>query len=134
MADPVLIPDDARSHYSERVAHPPHCYQADVSSQPVAATSLQRRACSGATRIVFAERTNRDADLSRHRLADPPHYGAHTTAGDALRAGLPVLTCLGESFASRVAASRCRAVGLDELVSTGVAGYEATALALAARA
>jgi predicted O-linked N-acetylglucosamine transferase (SPINDLY family) len=60
------------------------------------------------------------------------HYGAHTTASDALRAGLPVLTRCGDTFASRVAASLCRSVGLDALVVTSAAAYEETALALAA--
>ena len=88
-----------------------------------------------ADRIVFAPRTNRQAHLARHRLADQfvdtLHYGAHTTASDALRAGLPVLTCLGETFPSRVAASLCRAVGQAELVVSTVSDCEAIALALA---
>lgn len=88
-----------------------------------------------ADRIVFAPRTNREAHLARHALADlfvdTLHYGAHTTASDALRAGLPVLTCLGETFPSRVAASLCRAVGQGELVVASAAEYEAAAMALA---
>ncbi|HEV7576470.1 MAG TPA: tetratricopeptide repeat protein [Caldimonas sp.] len=100
--------------------------------------NLRREAADrgvAAERIVFAPRTNRADHLSRHRLADlfvdTLHYGAHTTASDALRAGLPVLTRLGPTFASRVAASLVRSVGLDELVTASVAAYEATALALA---
>jgi len=85
-------------------------------------------------RIVFAPRTHRDEHLRRHRLADlfldTFHYGAHTTASDSLRAGLPVLTRHGDTFASRVAASLCHSVGLDELVMASAAAYEETALVL----
>jgi protein O-GlcNAc transferase len=55
----------------------------------------------------------------------------HTTASDALWAGLPVLTRAGRSFAARVAASLLTAVGLPELVTTTNADYEALAVALA---
>jgi protein O-GlcNAc transferase len=93
-----------------------------------------RRGVDGA-RIVFAPRMEREQHVRRHALADlfldTFHYGAHTTASDALRAGLPVLTRLGDTFASRVAASLCHAVGLDELVTASTPAYEAAALALA---
>src|SRR5262249_55335060 len=56
---------------------------------------------------------------------------AHTTTSDALWAGLPVLTCLGNSFAGRVAASLLKAIGLPELVTSNMAEYEALALRLA---
>lgn len=86
-------------------------------------------------RLVFAPHTRPDEHLARHRLADllldNLPYGAHTTASDALWAGLPVLTCLGSSFAGRVAASLLRAAGLPELIATDLAEYEAKALALA---
>ena len=86
-------------------------------------------------RIVFAPRTHRDEHLRRHALADlfvdTFHYGAHTTASDALRAGLPVLTRRGGTFASRVAASLDRCVGLDDLVVAGASQYEELAVALA---
>jgi predicted O-linked N-acetylglucosamine transferase (SPINDLY family) len=58
-------------------------------------------------------------------------YNAHTTASDALWAGLPVLTCQGVAFPGRVAASLLRAVRLPELVTHSLSGYEAAALALA---
>jgi predicted O-linked N-acetylglucosamine transferase (SPINDLY family) len=58
-------------------------------------------------------------------------YNAHTTASDALWAGLPVLTCLGDTFAGRVAASLLKAIGLDELIAHTLADYEALALRLA---
>jgi predicted O-linked N-acetylglucosamine transferase (SPINDLY family) len=58
-------------------------------------------------------------------------YNAHTTASDALWAGLPVLTCMGESFASRVAASLLNAIELPELITTTQQQYESTAIELA---
>jgi protein O-GlcNAc transferase len=58
-------------------------------------------------------------------------YNAHTTASDALAAGLPLVTCLGTTFSGRVAASLLNAVGLPELVTQSLAGYEALALKLA---
>jgi predicted O-linked N-acetylglucosamine transferase (SPINDLY family) len=64
---------------------------------------------------------------------DTFHYNAHTTASDALWAGLPVLTRIGETFASRVAASLLNAVGLPELITRDATEYEAMALELATR-
>jgi predicted O-linked N-acetylglucosamine transferase (SPINDLY family) len=69
----------------------------------------------------------RQADL----FLDTLPYNAHATASDALWAGLPVLTCLGETFAGRVAASLLKAVGLPELITTSLEDYEALALKLA---
>jgi protein O-GlcNAc transferase len=88
-----------------------------------------------AQRLVFAARANLADHLARHRLADlfldTLPYNAHTTASDALWAGLPVLTCLGTTFAGRVAASLLKAVGLAELVTHSLDEYEALALKLA---
>jgi predicted O-linked N-acetylglucosamine transferase (SPINDLY family) len=58
-------------------------------------------------------------------------YNAHTTASDALWMGLPVLTCSGDTFASRVAGSLLKAANLDELVTTSLEEYEQKALRLA---
>jgi predicted O-linked N-acetylglucosamine transferase (SPINDLY family) len=73
--------------------------------------------------------------LARHRLAnlflDTLPYNAHTTASDALWAGLPVLTCQGPQFDGRVAASLLQAIGLPEMVTRAMDDYEALALALA---
>jgi predicted O-linked N-acetylglucosamine transferase (SPINDLY family) len=73
--------------------------------------------------------------LARYRLADlfidTFPYNAHTTACDSLWAGVPVLTCAGNSFASRVAASLLSAIGLPELVTHTHEAYEALALELA---
>jgi predicted O-linked N-acetylglucosamine transferase (SPINDLY family) len=86
-------------------------------------------------RLVFAPRLPLAQHLARHALADlfldTLPYNAHTTASDALWAGLPVVTRLSEAFAGRVAASLLRAVGLAELVVAGARDYEALAVALA---
>lgn len=87
-------------------------------------------------RLVFAQRVPRVEDhLARYRVADlflDTHpYNAHSTAADALLAGLPVLTCSGQSFPSRVAGSLLQAAGLPELVTHTVTDYEQLALALA---
>jgi len=88
-----------------------------------------------AGRLVFAERQPRARHLARHRCADlfldTLYCNAHTTASDALWAGLPLLTCPGETFAARVAASLLHAVGLPELIADDLAAYENQALALA---
>jgi len=86
-------------------------------------------------RLIFARRISLQDHLARHTHADlfldTLPCNAHTTASDALWAGLPVLTSIGESFASRVAASLLTAVGLSELVTNSLADYEALALKLA---
>jgi predicted O-linked N-acetylglucosamine transferase (SPINDLY family) len=73
--------------------------------------------------------------LARHRLADlfldTLPYNAHTTASDALWAGLPVLTCLGSTFPGRVAASLLQAAGMPELIARSLEEYEALAMRLA---
>ena len=86
-------------------------------------------------RLVFAQGIHLEEHLARHRLADlfldTLPYNAHTTANDALWAGLPLVTCLGSTFPGRVAASLLRAVGLPELIAGTLAEYEALALQLA---
>ena len=86
-------------------------------------------------RLVFAQRIELSEHLARHKLADlfldTLPYNAHTTASDALWAGLPVLTLMGESFASRVAASLLHAIELPELITTNTEQYEAKAIELA---
>ena len=86
-------------------------------------------------RLVFAKRLPLAEHLARHRLADlfldTLPYNAHTTASDALWAGLPVLTCLGETFAGRVAASLLNAIRLPELITTTPEAYEQMAIDLA---
>jgi protein O-GlcNAc transferase len=86
-------------------------------------------------RLVFAERLPLAEHLARHSQADlfldTFPYNAHTTTSDALWTGLPVLTLMGRSFASRVAASLLKAIGLSELITTSQEGYEALAIELA---
>ncbi len=86
-------------------------------------------------RLIFAAKVPKAEHMTRQACADlfldTAPYGAHTTANDALLAGLPVLTCAGETFASRVAGSQLHAIGLPELVTSNFADYEALALALA---
>jgi predicted O-linked N-acetylglucosamine transferase (SPINDLY family) len=87
-------------------------------------------------RLVFAPRIQAmDAHLARNRQADlfldTLPYGAHATARDALWAGLPVLTCTGDAFATRVAASLLMALDLPELVAANLEEYTSRALTLA---
>ena len=86
-------------------------------------------------RLIFGKNLIRSKYLARCRAADlfldTLPYNAGATASDALWAGLPVLTCMGESFASRYAASLLRAIGLPELVTETQSDYEALAIELA---
>jgi predicted O-linked N-acetylglucosamine transferase (SPINDLY family) len=86
-------------------------------------------------RILFAPFIKLKDHLARGRLADlfldTLPVNAHTTASDALWMGVPVLTCLGATFAGRVAASLLSAVGLPEMITYSLADYEALALKLA---
>jgi len=195
IADPVVIPRDHFSHYSEKIVWLPHCYQPNDSTRPISDRSFSRRelglpergfvfCCfngsykltpdvfevwmrllreiegsvlwlldSNATssenlrreaarhavvpeRLVFAPKMDLAGHLARHRHADlfldTFWVGAHTTASDALWAGLPLLTCPGEAFPSRVAASLLSAIGLPELIAPSREAYEALALSLAA--
>jgi protein O-GlcNAc transferase len=107
-------------------------------SAPVVANLRREAEASGvaADRLIFAPRIGAMADhLARHRQADlfvdTLPYNAHATASDALWAGLPVLTCLGTTFAGRVAASLNYAVGMGELVTNSLEEYEALAMKIA---
>lgn len=87
-------------------------------------------------RLIFASRKDaRSEHLRRLELADlfldTFYYNAHTTASDALWAGVPVLTCPGDTFASRVAGSLLRAAGMEDLITDSLEAYEAKALQLA---
>ncbi|MDE2274700.1 MAG: tetratricopeptide repeat protein, partial [Burkholderiales bacterium] len=100
--------------------------------------NLQREAAArgiAPQRLIGAPRVPLAAHMARLQLADlfidTWPYNAHTTASDALWAGVPVVTTLGPTFASRVGASLLNAVGLPELVAADRAGYEALVLALA---
>jgi predicted O-linked N-acetylglucosamine transferase (SPINDLY family) len=194
IADPTLIPEASRQHYSEKIVYLPDTYQANdsqraISEKPCAradeglpetgfvfccfngaykitprvfdlwmrvlgrvegsflwlleenhwatANLLKETERRGVDpgRIVFARSRPLAEHLARQRLADllldTLPYNAHTTASDALWAGLPVLTRMGETFAGRVAASLLRAIGLPELITTTEAGFEELAAELA---
>ena len=194
IADRVLIPEESRRHFDEKVVYLPHSYQPNDSTRVISDRAMRRddfgladdafvfccfnnnskitpdvfdvwmrllRAvghgvlwlleCSTVTkenlrreaeahgvssrRLIFTPRIEVSEHLARHRCADlfvdTFHYNAHTTASDALWAGLPVLTCPGDSMAARVAASLLTAVGLPELIAHGPDEYEAKALELA---
>jgi predicted O-linked N-acetylglucosamine transferase (SPINDLY family) len=106
---------------------------------PAAMTNLRREARARGVapeRLVFARFEKQAEDhLARQCLGDlfldTLPYNAHSTAGEALWAGLPLLTCLGGSFQGRVAASLLKSVGLPELITTSLADYETRALELA---
>ena len=86
-------------------------------------------------RLIFAPLAPPAEHLGRHRHADlfldTLPCNAHTTASDALWAGLPVVTCCGDTFAGRVAGSLLMAIDMPELVTTSLEEYEQAALALA---
>jgi protein O-GlcNAc transferase len=105
---------------------------------PTAARNLRLEAARRdirAERLIFAKRMPLPEHLARHRAADlfidTLPCNAHTTASDALWAGLPVLTCPGEAFAARVAASLLSAIRLPELIAATPEHYEELAVALA---
>jgi predicted O-linked N-acetylglucosamine transferase (SPINDLY family) len=88
-----------------------------------------------AERLIFAQRIPQAEYLARYKMADlfldTLPFNAGTTASDALWAGLPVLTCPGEAFASRMAASLLNAIDLTELIASTSEAYEALAVELA---
>jgi len=194
VADPVVVPSNRRSAYSEEIIYLPHTYQPNddkrVISQKVttkadmglpedgfvfccfnsnykispaefdiwmrllgkvngsvlwllksnrwAEQNLQREAEKRgiqANRLVFAEKLPHDQHLGRQKHADlfidTFNVNAHTTASDALWAGLPIVTKLGQGFAARVAGSLLNAVGLTELITENEQDYEALILELA---
>ena len=195
LADQVIIPEEKRTCYSEKVVYLPNSYMANDSAREIserpprrsecglpetgfvfcsfnnsykitpeifdvwmrllreidgsvlwlsetnktAARNLGRQAQSlgiNPARLIFAPRLPLNEDhLARLELADlfldTLPYNAHTTAVDALWAGVPLLTRPGETFAGRVAASLLNAVGLPELITTSPEDYQRTAIDLA---
>lgn len=109
-----------------------------LDTNPVASRNLRLEAAKRgvpADQLVFAAPMQLSEHLARHRLADlfldTSPCNAHTTASDALWAGLPVLTCKGTTFPGRVAESLLHAIGLPEMVAGNLAEYEAMALKVA---
>jgi predicted O-linked N-acetylglucosamine transferase (SPINDLY family) len=108
-----------------------------LGSDDTAVTNLRREATSRSVepnRLVFAPHVGPSEHLARYPLADlfldTLPYNAHTTASEALWMGVPVVTCMGQSFAARVCASILHAAGLPELVTHSLEDYEKLALAL----
>lgn len=104
-----------------------------------ARANLRREAAArgvAADRLCFAMSAPLEYHLDRLRLADlfldTFPYTAHTTASDSIRAGVPLVTCPGDSFASRVAASLLTAIDMPELIASDHAAYRALAIALGA--
>jgi predicted O-linked N-acetylglucosamine transferase (SPINDLY family) len=194
VADSVVIPDNKRQYYSEKVIYLPNTYQPTDNTRVIsdkvikredmglpskgfvfccfnnnykisptefdiwmrllgkvensvlwllksnkwAEPNLKREAEArgiSAERLIFAEKVPQAEHLARQKLADlfldTFNCNAHTTTSDALWAGLPVVTKLGEGFAARVAGSLLAAVGLPELITESEEAYEALALMLA---
>ena len=107
--------------------------EGNVAVRRSLASEAEKRGIA-ANRIVFAPFMAIADHLAREPLADLfldtlPH-NAHTTASDALWCAVPVLTCVGTTFAGRVAASLLHAVGLPELITTSLQDYESLAVAL----
>lgn len=109
-----------------------------VADNPWAQQNLSSQAYQhgiNPNRLIFAERVAPAEYLARYRVADllldTSPYNAGTTASDALWAGLPVLTCPGRTFASRMAGSLLNAVGLHELIAADWLAYENKAVQLA---
>jgi predicted O-linked N-acetylglucosamine transferase (SPINDLY family) len=109
------------------------------SNHEAAEDNLRREAVSrriAPERLVFAHRVVLNEEhLARHRLADlfldTLPLGAHSTASDALWAGTPVITCVGNTFGGRVAASLLSALGLEELITNNLSDYRDLALRIA---
>jgi protein O-GlcNAc transferase len=194
IADPFVIPQNERQHYTESVVYLPDSYQANDSRRPIAKMIPNRAQCGlpetafvfcnfnqsykltptmfamwmrilqqvegsvlwllqsnmacaknlrhaaerhgiARERLVFAPALPVDRHLARLKQADlfldSLPYNAHTTASDALWAGVPLVTSLGKTFPGRVAASLLHAVGLPEMIADSLPGYERLALKLA---
>ena len=109
-----------------------------LADNPLAETNLRKTAATlgvEESRLVFASRTAPENYLARYKIADlfldTYPFNAGTTANDALWMGLPVVTCSGRTFASRMAGALLTAAGLEELITYSLEDYEAKAVALA---
>ena len=194
IADGVIIPEENKHYYSEKIIYLPHSYQANMRNRSMSDKTFTRKEmglpddsfvfCSfnnnykitpatfdcwmrilqtvensvlwlfqtnetainnlkkeaesrgvNSDRLVFASRLPVEEHFKRIQLADlfldTSPYNAHTTASDALRVGLPILTLIGSAFASRVAASLLKTVNLTELIATNPNEYESIAINIA---
>jgi predicted O-linked N-acetylglucosamine transferase (SPINDLY family) len=109
-----------------------------LASNRWAPDRLQKEAAArgvDSQRLIFAHRVSQPAHLGRLALADlfldTLPYNGHTTASDALWAGVPVLTCPGRAFPSRVAGSLLHTIGLPDLIAENLEDYERKARRLA---
>jgi len=109
-----------------------------ITEDPLARGNLRREAVlSGVDpeRLIFGQNVDKPVHLARHRLADlfldTLTYNAHSVASDSLLAGLPVLTCPGKTFMSRVAASLLAAASVPELIVKDLDEYKNLAVRLA---
>ena len=187
IADPIIIPEDQKHFYHEKIIYLPHTYQPNDNKREIADLALKRSdfnlpdkgfvfCCFNQmykispiefniwmrllkkvnhsvlwliksnkwveqnlskeakqqgidpSRIVFAEKLSHSKHLARHKHADlfldTFNYNAHTTASDALWAGLPIVTKQGKQFSARVASSLLTACGLPELITKNEKEYE----------
>ncbi len=87
------------------------------------------------SRIIFAPRINRNDHLIRLRLSDitldTRIYNGHTTTTDSIQCGVPIVTLIGNHFASRVSASILKSIGLDELITQNISSYKSLVIKLA---
>lgn len=109
-----------------------------LKSDELSRENLQREASLKSidpNRLIFAERLKPEEHLARQAHADlfldTYPYGAHTTASEALWMELPIVTLVGQSFSSRVAASLLTAIGVPELITKSVSEYSQLAISLA---
>jgi predicted O-linked N-acetylglucosamine transferase (SPINDLY family) len=109
-----------------------------LESNPIGSQNLKKYAAQhhiDESRLIFAKKCTPLDHLARHSLADlfldTWPYNAHTTASDALWMGLPLITCMKETFASRVAGSLLHTLNLNELITTNEKDYEDLAYRLA---
>jgi predicted O-linked N-acetylglucosamine transferase (SPINDLY family) len=135
---PYKIDPRAFSAWMELLGQVPGSVLWLYSGNPTANRNLQLEAARhgiAGDRLVFAPALAKPLHLARHRHADlfldTLYYNAHTTASDALWAGVPVVTTPGRTFASRVAASLLKAVDMEEMIMPDLPSYVARALALA---
>jgi len=105
-----------------------------LEDNPLVAENLRREARNRSidpTRLIFAPKLPLQEHLARHRHADlfldTPYYNAHTTASDALWAGLPVLTVRGCTFAGRVGGSLLSALNMPDMIAPDLESYETKA-------
>jgi predicted O-linked N-acetylglucosamine transferase (SPINDLY family) len=109
-------------------------YEYNATSKNNLLMEARKRGVDG-DRIIFAKNLPLNEHLNRLAFADvvldTRPYGAHTTSSDALLVGVPVITLIGQSFASRVASSLLSALGVSELITQTEEEYESLAISLA---